>query len=348
MVQLDDFTNAFTAEEEIPPRNSYWFGFFILVVTVFMVIFLANPTITNPGLIYVLLSIISLGFLLGAFFSDNQFFGFVLTGVDDEPWKIVFDMVVGAVIGITLVSGIIGFSIAYNPSPFAITSPIFDVTGSTLINGLVTLVIIGFLGVEAEEMFRASTLLPSILRYTGMDTIMLSIYSGSALLCIILLFFLIQFLSTTTFLIVLAILAIDIGISLFYKPARDADTHPLFNTIQTIFFTSLIFMLLHVLAYGQGSYTTNAQSFAAAFVFAFIIDIVNLILGSTLASRIAHSINNSVLTCVALGLSLWFGAAIVLIYAGFLAVVGSPLGNDAFNYFSEKAPAIQWLIHRSG
>lgn len=329
--------DVFLETAEIPPQDAYWFGFFTLVLILFVVDYLLNPGVTSPGLIYIILSVISITFMIGAFLSDNQLFGFVMHGEAVTNTTILFHEAVGGVIGIILVGGLLGLSISYNPSPFAIA------TGGTLIASLIILVLISFPGVEAEEMLRASSLIPSVLRYIANETYVLALYSISIILSIVMLLFLLQFIGVYAFFIGVVLLAVQIIILYFYNPRRGIEIHPVFMHFQAIIFAALVFMILHVLAYGQGSYTTNASSYIAAFTFAVLLDSTNALLGSAIASRIAHSVNNAVLTCIALGLPLWMGGLVVLIYAGFILTVGNLDGLPGYNALVNRTPALRFL-----
>ena len=333
-MSIYEWKDVYLAEAELNVEDLYWFGFFTLILILFLVDYLYSPSTLSAGLIYLLLSFISGIFFLGAATTDNQLFGYVFYGDEISPFRTLLDIAVGAVMGTILVAGLLGFAIVYNPSPFALAP------SASLINNLILLLIVGFLGVEAEEMFRTSTLLPSLLRYTANETFVLGLYAGIIIFSIVLLFFLLQFYGITVFFIVALLLSVDVGIAHYYNPRKGVEVHPVFQHAQGILFTSLIFMMLHVLAYGNGSYTTNLQSYIAAFVFAVVMDTANALLGSAIASRIAHSINNSVLAATALGLPLYYAGLVVVIYALFILTVGSVFKHEGFRDLIFRAPAI--------
>ena len=223
------------------------------------------------------------------------------------------DIVVGLIIGSVLISGYLGFSIAISPAPFSI------VGSSTTTANLITLVIIGFFGVEAEEMFRASILVPSILGFTGKEGRVASILSGIILFVLVVLFLFLQIFGVISIYVTLLLIGLGVAVTLKHVKKNTKQSFVLDHMI-AILFGATIFMMLHVFAYGSGSYTTDLPAFAAAFSFAVVADIVNWILQSTLSSRMSHSVNNCVLGCTALGLSLVYGALVIAIYAGLLYI----------------------------
>lgn len=333
--------DVFLEGAKIPPLDADWLGFFTLILVTFIVQYLENPSLTSPGLIYIMLSIISLAFALGAFLSDNQFFGFVMHGESTELPKQILDMAVGVTIGIILVGGLLGLSIAYNPSPFSLAP------STSLANNLITLFVIGFFGVEAEEMFRASTFIPSVLRYISNETYILAIYAGIIIMIVVLLIFLIQLIGTLTFYVLIGFIIVEAIIIYFYNPRKGVQVHPVFMHFQSIILAGVIFMTLHVLAYGNGSFATNTSSYIAAFIFAVMMDSTNALLGSAIASRMAHSVNNCVLTCIALALPLWYGGIIILMYGAFIVVIGQSGGKEGFNALTRRAAAVKWLSSRN-
>ena len=97
-----------------------------------------------------------------------------------------------------------------------------------------------------------------------------------------------------------------------------------------IVFAALVFMMLHVYAYGSGSYTTNISAYISAFTFAIIVDMANWILQNAITSRMAHAVNNLTITCVMLNISIFYGIAILVIYILFLSITGNRIGSKTF------------------
>ena len=234
----------------------YWAGFYLIITLLFFVGFLSSLTIQSYGLIYVLLSFISLFFLSISISTKNKNAGLVVFGTITNKRTFARDVIIGLLIGIVFISGFLGFSIVLQPAPFTI-SP-----AQTIGQSLLTLLIVGFFGVEAEEMFRASTLIPSLLRYIETLPLLESLYAGLNIFAALLLFLFINILGSTIIGIVILMLGIGFiienKVKKIYKPKK---SYGIFNHLMAIVFAALVFMMLHVYAYGSGSYTTNISAY---------------------------------------------------------------------------------------
>ena len=311
--------------DRIRPNIStqYWVGFYFIITILFVVGFLQNPSITSFGLIYALLSMISLTFFALSVTTKDRYGKIVVYGVDKNYKKLLLDITVGLVVGIVLIGGYLGFSIYLNPSPFSITS------STSTINSLILLIVIGFFGVEAEEMFRASTLVPTLLNYIGELPIKAVIFAGLTIFSALFMFFFVQFLSYITLYIVAGMLFLALLIESFIKKYNKATPKAkILSHVLAILFGATVFMMLHVFAYGNGSYSLNINDYISAFAFAVIADSINWILQSTIASRISHSVNNSVLTASALSIPIVYAGMIVLLYIFFILTIGNPVSKN--------------------
>ena len=242
-----------------------------------------------------------------------------------------------------LVNGYLGFSLVLKPAPYSIAQ-----SGATTAN-LITLLIVGFFGVEAEEMFRASILVPSLLKYTGNLPTIEGIYAGLIIFAAILLFLLLQFYGFYTFLIVLGLLFIALLIELFAKPKikkiniKRAD---ILNHAIAIIFAATIFMMLHVFAYGSGSYATNINDYISAFSFAIFADTMNWMLQSAIFSRVTHAVNNIVVVSSTLFLPWYYGLSVLLIYIFFILTVGAELSKKFQLDQKLEVPAVKYFLGR--
>ncbi len=293
---------------KLDEATKYWMGIFVIVNILFFVGFLTDPSLTSYGLIYVVLGFFNFSFIVAALVSNNRKAGIVVYGNSNTKFKFLRDVVIGLAVGLIFVSGYLGFSIIMQPAPFAL------IKTTNITSTLIMLLVIGLFGVEAEEMFRASALIPSILKFTGMENKTAGILSGLILFSLISIFFLTQILGILAIVITIGILAIGFGITLFAKVKSTSASSTILTHLIAILFAATIFMMLHVYAYGNGSYTTNVGDFVSVFSFAVVADSVNWVLQSTIASRMTHSINNIFVGTAILGVSIYLGLAIILIY----------------------------------
>lgn len=294
----------------------YWVGLFVIMSALFFVGFLELPLIKSWGLIYLLLCFFCFSMMTPAVVTKNKIGGIVVYGKTNTRLKFVRDIGVGILIGLFLIGGYLGFSIAFNPAPFSLSG----VGGAGALSSLVILLIVGFFGVEVEEMFRASTLIPSILKLTGGENLVAALLSAIIMFVLIVLFVILQIAGSIALWIALGFIGIGVFIGLKEHIKKTTRPSPAINHAIAILVGATIFMTLHIYAYGGGSFTTNISAYISVFIFAVVADTTNWMLQSTLASRMIHSVNNLTIVTVILGLSWHYAVAILLIYVGILFI----------------------------
>ena len=323
------------------PITMYWVGFYIIITLLFFIGFLENLQIQSYGLIYILLSFISLLFITLSIATKGKSAGLVVYGKSNGK-LVIRDIIIGLLVGIIFISGYLGFSIVLNIGNVA------NQTSPTLLGNLTILLVVGFFGVEAEEMFRASTLLPSLLKYVGDLNPIHNLFASIVIFSAFLLVFLPSFIGYTTLYVVFGLLVLALIIQLTTRDRRQSRTinvtkkNYIMEHAVSVIFVAFVFMLIHVYAYGNGSYVNNIADYISAFLFAVIVDSINWLLQSTISSRITHSVNNIVVTTTALGISLYYGILVLGIYILFISIVGAPL-NKKFQKDDERTePAIRY------
>lgn len=307
----------------INERDYKHLGFYVLLAIVLIFSFLVSSDFKNFSDIYLPIFFVSLFLLVGALLSKGELFGEVIYGADNNNSKIFRDITIGVMFGSV-------FVLAYSLFPTPIPTP-------NVASGppLTQLFVAGLLSVEIEEMFRASVLVPTVIRflknYGEWPVIFLLIGAMS--------FFLFNAPTISILLFVIAlVLMFNKKTKLFFGglgstgtqmnprlPSPDSVRH-----LVAIVFTAFVFAIFHVYAYNY-----NLLLMEAAFAFALVADCINWYLQSTLASRVGHSIHNSFALSLQFGLY-WQSIVIVLVYVLLILSSSGSLDIKSFLEGEEK------------
>lgn len=283
-------------------KDKAYIGFFFLIIVILFYNFVSSSNYKSFGDIYMPLAVISLVILsISLLMHKNSVFSEVIYGKIKNVKGLLISMSIGFAVGIFLIVSSNTFSIL----PFSI------VANSSLISNLTLLFVIGFVGVEVEEMFFASTTFPTFQKFFN---------GGAEIPVVFIVAGLIFFFSFGQSGIFLSLIFFGVAIAfVFSNFIRKELKKTIARVGINMLLIAIIFGLVHIYAY-QSSPNLIYLMFEAM-LFRFVVDVINFFREDTISSRITHSINNSFVGSTIMNISPLLAIFVVGTYSAIIFII---------------------------
>lgn len=284
-------------------RDIAYIGFFFILVFILIFNFLSSSSFKSYGNIYLPIAIISMVLLAIAIATKQRTFSEVIYGNIKSNKDLFISIGIGLLVGGILVLTSQTFSIL----PFSLSTQNYN-----LIESFSLLLVVGFIGVEMEEMAFASTFFPTFEKFFKSGSEIPIIFVVSAIL------FLFMF-GTQGMLFSFVFFALTI-LYVFSQGFRNLIGGKQYKkTFINMLLIAIVFGLFHI--YSYGSSPDLLMLMGSAMLFRFVVDGINYFRRDAISSRIVHSINNSSVASYAMNISIILAIIVVGTYISVIYII---------------------------